>query len=78
MTDNSISFEEALAQRQKWSQGAKAEELGFAAAKWESTCRRISRDAYLQERYEQGFSDGRTLIALATGESYTMRKEEEP
>lgn len=57
------TYEEAVAVRQKWALGALAELLGFQAAEHEDALRLMSEDPYLQGRFEQGFFDGKAILA---------------
>lgn len=57
-----MNYDEALELRKKWVDGATAEQIGFQAARWESTCRKMSGNKYLQERYEQGFADAKWIL----------------
>ena len=61
-----MTYDEALAIRKKWADGAVAEKLGFQAALIEPTPRIMSEDPYIQQRYDQGFADGKAIL-LAQG-----------
>jgi hypothetical protein len=60
-----MTYQDALEIRKKWSNGAIAEQLGFQAAQWDSEPRTMSEDAYLQSRYNQGFSDAKAIMLQA-------------
>lgn len=57
-----MSYEEGQAIRQKWADGATAELLGFRAAEHEPSPRMMSQDPYIQQRYDQGFHDGKAML----------------
>lgn len=57
-----MTYDEALAIRKKWADGAVAEQLGFQAALIEPTPRIMSEEPYIQQRYDQGFHDGKAML----------------
>jgi hypothetical protein len=59
-----ITYAEHVAQRKKWVAGAQAELAGFiqATAPGDPPC--YSRNKYEQERYLQGFHDGRMVLQV--------------
>ena len=48
----------------KQEMGARAELQGFRDAKWMYKLPLYSRDRYEQDRYVNGFQDGKTIISL--------------
>ena len=62
MNDGAISYDEHLAKRKKWVDGAVAEQLGFQAARWDEKPRQMSKDPYLQQRYDQGFTEAKEVL----------------
>lgn len=62
---DTMTYDEALAIRKKWADGAIAEQLGFQAALHEETPQLMSDDPYIQQRYAQGFHDARAILLCA-------------
>lgn len=59
-----VTYQEHVAQRKKWLEGARAELAGFIQAVMPGDPPRYSRDEYEQQRYMQGFADGRTVLQV--------------
>jgi len=58
-----MTYDEALAIRKKWADGAAAELLGFKAALHDPSPRLMSAEHYLQQRFDQGFADAKAILA---------------
>lgn len=64
-----MTYDEALELRKKLVNGATAEQLGFQAALRDEHPRQMSADPYLQGCYEQGFHDGKAILAQTKQEA---------
>jgi len=63
-----MTYDEALAVRWKWMEGATAEWLGFEHAKLAPGDRPhniYKHDPYKRQRYEQGLRDGEAVLMCA-------------
>ena len=56
-----MTYEEGSAIREKWANGAVAEYHGFVDAATSTVALEKYTDPYQQQRYEQGFADGRAM-----------------
>lgn len=57
-------LEERIAESERLQRGQEAESYGLRAARVFDRPYPYSRDAYLQQRFELGFSDGKSLLAI--------------
>jgi hypothetical protein len=58
-----MNYDEALGIRQKWTDGAAAEQIGFQQALYSDEPMTLTPDPYLQQRYLQGFHDAKAILA---------------
>ena len=56
-----MTYQEGSAIREKWANGAVAEYPGFVDAASSTVALEKYADPYQQQRYEQGFADGRAM-----------------
>jgi hypothetical protein len=64
-----MTYDDGLAIRQKWADGAMAELLGFKAP------RLMSENPYLQGKYQQGFADAKAMMLCEEVASGLQLKE---
>ena len=62
----SVSYEEHLAFLRRQELGARAERYGFVDARLSITAP-FSGDAYEQQRYQQGYEDGKIMLQVEQG-----------